>query len=239
MEDDELVSALEQDENELDRLDPVPEIVTLKSGIEVRVLDLRTRQLFKLLRIITHGAGQALMQSGLDFGDDAGVFMQKLVTLVVFSIPDAEQEAIEFLQSMLEPVGLCDKPPRDLTDKERQHNLDLWTELNQETWNPDPEDTLDLIENFVRREAKDIQALGKRVRRFLDLASKTGQLKDRSGRPSQDVKLPESSPASSTSSRTSTAGRTRKSSTSPSGGSARSSRPSRAGTGKKNAAAVP
>lgn len=240
MEDDELVSTLETaEENDLDRLDPVPEILTLKNGIEVRILELRTRQLFKLLRIVTHGAGQALMQTGLDFGDDAGVFMQKLVTLVVFSIPDAEQEAIEFLQSMVEPVGLCTKAPRDMNDKEQKRNLELWTELNQELWNPHPDDTIDLIENFVRREAADIQALGKRIRRFLELAGKTGQLKPQSGeRPSRELKLPESSPASSTSSRTSTGGRTSRSSTSGSGGSARSSRPSRAATGKRSAAAA-
>jgi hypothetical protein len=243
MDDDELAAALDGEAAEItdiDRIDPVPDTLTLKCGIEVHVLDMRTRQLFKLLRIITHGAGTAFMQAGLDFNEDPAEFMKKLVTLVLFSIPDAEQETIDFLQSMLEPVGLCAKAPRDMSAKEREGNLALWTELNQELWNPDPEDTICLVENFVRRESSDMQALGKRLSQFLQLAAKTGQLKDKSGdaRPSQDLKLPESSPASSTSSQPSTGGRTKPSSTSPSNGSGKSSPRSRQGTGRRSAAAA-
>lgn len=235
MEDEELLSALDAPDTEIDRLDPVPETATLQNGIEVRILDLRTRQLFKLLRIVTHGAGQAFIQSNLDFSDDSGVFLQKLVTLVMFSIPDAEQEAIEFLQSMVEPADLVDKDPKQLSKAERDKNIALWTELNQEIWNPEPQDTIELIEVIVRREAKDIQALGKRIGQFLKLAQKTGQLVAGS---SQEQNSPASSPASSTSSSTSTGGRTRTSKTSRSDGSGKSSRPSRSGTGRRSAAAA-
>lgn len=242
MEDAELVSALDREEDELDRLDPVPDTIMLECGIEVHVLPLRTRQLFKMLRIITHGAGQALAQSGLDFGDEPGVFMQKLVSLVLFSIPDAEQETIDFIQSMVEPAGLVDLPPRDLSEKQRARNVELWTELNKELWNPDPNDTISLVENFVKREAADLQALGKRISQFLKLADKTGQLKNKSNgggkRSSQELNLPESSPASSTSSATPTGGRTSASKTSRSGGSARSSRPSPRGSTRKSAPAA-
>jgi hypothetical protein len=244
MDDTELVESLREDtvtanDNDLDRIDPAPEVITLQCGIEVKLLPLRTRQLFKLLRVITHGAGNALMQSGLDFKEDPAVFLQKLVGLVLFSIPDAEQETIDFIQSMVEPTGLSDRAPRDMSDRERQRNIDLWTELNKELWNPDPADTLDIIENVVRREAADLQALGKRIRQFLELAAKTGQLKAESNggasRPHQDLKLPDSSPAPSTSSAASTAGRTSRSSTSRSDASGTSSPRSARASGKKNA----
>jgi hypothetical protein len=252
MEDDELVASLEDDESEdeaaddeLDRIDPQSEFVTLKCGIEVKVLPLRTRQMFKMLRIITHGAGQALQNAGLDFSEDAGVFMQKLISVVLFSIPDAEQETIDFLQSMVEPYDLVDKSPRDLSKQDREHNIELWTDLNTELWNPDPSDTLDLVERIVRREAKDIQALGNRVRGFLELASKTGQL---SGKPASDngsdparpaAKSSASSRGSSTSSRTRTAGKTSTSSTSPSDASAKSPAPSRRASGRRKEVAAP
>jgi hypothetical protein len=249
VEDDELDEESEDEEqdgpddspSEMDRIDPQSEIVTLRCGIDVKVLPLRTRQLFKMLRIITHGAGQALSNAGLDFSQDAAVFMQKLISVVLFSIPDAEQETIDFIQSMVEPAGLVDKAPRDLSKQERETNVRLWTEVNTELWNPDPSDTLDLVERIVRREAKDIQALGNRVRGFLELASKTGQLSEPAAsgpaRPASNSSA--GSRASSTSSRTSTAGRTSKSSTSRSDGSGKSAQPSRRGSGRKNVPVAP
>lgn len=242
MEDDDLVAALDEDqekpeENEIDRIDPPPATLTLACGIEVSILPLRTRQLFKMMRIITHGAGQALQNAGLDFSDEPAVFMQKLVSIVLFSIPDAEQETIEFVQAMVEPDGLVDKQPRDLNKQERERNVELWTALNLELWNPDPGDMIDLVENIIQREAKDIQALGKKIGRLIALASKTGQLNEApatSPAPTSSA----SSPASSTPSRTSTAGRTTKSSTSRSGASAKSAAPSSRASGKRSATAA-
>jgi hypothetical protein len=241
MEDEELASAVaDEPDNELDRLDPPPDFITLRSGIEVRLLPLRTRQLFKLLRIITHGAGQQLLTSGIDFADEPQVFIQKLLGLVLFSIPDAEQEAVDFLQSMIEPADLVDKPVRDMSKQEREGNIAAWTALNVEMYNPDPDDTISIIEVVVRREAADLQALGKRLRQFLELAAKMGQVKSEPAngdgpRPLQDLRLPESSPESSTSSPPSTGGKTRTSSAPRSGDSARSSPRSPRGNGRKSA----
>ncbi len=247
MEDEELAQTLEDAAAEdIDRIDPVPEYLTLTNGTEVKVVPLRTRQLFKLLRIITHGSQQAiagLSLGDLDFNkDNPAEFTRKLAGLVLFSIPDAEQEAIEFIGSMVEPADLVDKGPRDLNEKERNANIEAWTTLNMELWNPDPSDTIDILENVVRREASDIQSLGKRLRGFLEVAEKTGQLKAKSnggGRSRESVELPEPSPARSTSSRASTAGKTRSSSTSRSGASARSPRPSPSAAGKKSAQGAP
>lgn len=224
-------------DDELDRLDPVPETLILSTGTEIHLLRLGTRQLFRLLRIITHGAGPNLMQTGIDFRDDPEVFAGKLMALVLFSIPDAEEEAIGFLQSVCEPAGLSGKKPRDMTKQEREDELALWQELADDLVNPPPEDTLDIVEAVVRREAPELSALGKRLRGLLQLAQKTGQLRPGSpATPAPESQVP--SPAPSTSSPASTGGATGKSSTSRSAGSGRSPRPSEPASGRRSAAGV-
>ena len=94
------------DESELDRLDPQPVLCKMSTGFELEIVRMRTRQFFRLLRVLTHGAGPALMQTGLDFKADGAEFASKLLVLVVMSIPDAESEAIQFLTSMCRPAGV-------------------------------------------------------------------------------------------------------------------------------------
>jgi hypothetical protein len=152
--------------------------------------------------------------------------MQQLLVMVVFAIPDAEQEAMEFVQSMCQPPGIKDEPASRLTKAEREHNQELWVQMNMDLFNPTLEDTLDIIEAIVRQEAADIQSLGKRLGSLLELAQKMGQTtpeKAAEAPAGQDLTSPESSPASSTSSSTSTAGPTSGSSTSHSAGSGKSS----------------
>lgn len=245
-EDPELLDALDDDEDldpdagdELDRLDPPPETLTLSSGIEVRLLRVQTRQMFRLLRIITHGAGPNLVNISLDFNDDPAEFGQKLLTLILFSIPDAEQETIDFLQSVCEPAAKSSKRPRDMTKAEQDADLALWTDLNELLYNPPPGDTIDIIEAVARREAADLRALGKRLAAFLQLAQKAGQLRQAA---SNGIPVAPASPGSSPerliSSPVSTDGPTRKSSGSRSAGSGRSPRQSGNGSGKRNAGAA-
>jgi hypothetical protein len=214
------------DESELDRIDPEPVTCKLSTGLVVEVVRMRTRQFFRLLRVLTHGAGPALAQGGLNFGADPGEFAGKLMTLLVMSIPDAEQEAIQFLASMCRPAGLADKSARDLTKQETASNQALWDQFNEDLHNPELDDTLDLLDVIVRREAPELQALGKKMQRMFELFRKTGQDKE-SPEPElspQELNSPERSQPSSTSSATSTGGRTTTSSASRSAASASASR---------------
>jgi len=102
------------DDSELDRIDPQPRVHKLSTGFEMEVVRLRTRQFFRLLRILTHGAGPALTQTQLNFEGEAAEFAGKLLTLVLMSIPDAEAEAIAFLASMCRPHGIIDKAESQL-----------------------------------------------------------------------------------------------------------------------------
>jgi hypothetical protein len=198
------------DESELDRIDPQPETCKLSTGFQVDVVRMRTRQFFRLLRVLTHGAGPALTQSGLDFSAPGEEFGQKLLMLVVMSIPDAEQEAIGFLASMCRPTGITDKPSGQLTKQENEANQALWGRFNEELHNPELEDTLDLIEVIVRQEAPELQALGKKLQRTWKIFQATGQDKEKPEAEAtpQEINSRELSPQPSTSSATSTGGPT-------------------------------
>lgn len=226
------------DESELDRLDPEPVICKLSTGFQVEVVRLKTRQFFRLLKILTHGAGPAMVRAGLDFKTGGEQFTQQLVLLVIMSIPDAEQDAISFLQSMCKPVGIVDKPDSALTKQQKADNTRLWEEFTQELFNPDPADTLDLIEAVVQREAPELQALGKKLQRMLEMFRATGQDKEpKEPEPTpaeMSAASPVSSPPPSTSSPASTDGPTSTSTTSRSAGSAKSSKqpaPAASGSG--------
>jgi hypothetical protein len=211
---------------ELDRLDPDATVLKFKNGFQVEVLRLKTRQFFRLLKILTHGAGPAMLQLQLD-PSDPDQFGQKLLMLMLISIPDAEQDAIQFLSSMTRPVGLKDRPDSQLSKQEKENNQGLWDKFYEEMNNPDPWDTVDLVEAIITQESEDIQALGKRLASMLQLARKTGaggEKLDEAPTPQELSDLPAASPPPSTSSPVSTDGATSTSTTSPSAGSGSASK---------------
>lgn len=155
---------------------PEDEYVTLSSGTKISLQPLKARQFFKLLRIITHGAGGMLLNMKFSGEDTPEEFGAKLLALVGFSIPDAEDEVIDFLLAMTKPVGLIEG--KALNKQDREINNKLSEDLVAELYNPELEDLVTLVEAVVKREAEDLQALGKRLMAMFDLAKKTGQIPD-------------------------------------------------------------
>ena len=200
-------------ESELDRIDPEGEIIALEDGTKVRVVRLRTRQFFRLMKVLTHGGGEALVKL-IDFNAPAEEFTQRLSMAVLFSIPDAEAEAVSFIQSMVRPPDVAPPEIERVTKDKAEADDAKYAELHRKMFNPPLEDTVSVIEQVIRQEAGDIQALGKRLAGLMKLAERTGQL--RPGKP-ESVEQTVSSvptPPSSTASPASTDGPTRKSSTS-------------------------
>jgi hypothetical protein len=189
------------EDSELDRIDPQPREVKLSTGFSVELARLRTRQFFRLLRILTHGAGPALTQAQLNFDGEASEFAARLLTLVVMSIPDAEEETIRFLASMTRPVGVVDKPATQLTKQEAAANKALWDQFGEEMHNPDLTDLLDLTEAIIEQESPELQALGKKLRTMFALFQKTGQDKEapEPEAPVEEITLPAPSRRRSTS----------------------------------------
>jgi hypothetical protein len=146
---------------DVDILEGEPTTVELSDGREVDIQRLKTRQLFKLLKIVTRGGADLVGNLRLpDSSDDTSEFTTQLLALVAFSIPEAEDEAIEFIQSMVLPVGTDLKPKNRAA---REANQELFDELSTFLANPEIEDTIAIIEAIVRIESKDIQRLGKRL----------------------------------------------------------------------------
>lgn len=139
------------------------------ADIDVFVEKLRTRQLFKFIKIITTGAGPALADLSIGADSNAEDLTQQLLAILLISIPDAEQESIDFLRSMVKPVGLIE-PEKSKTD--RQVNVEKYTELFSLLDNPEPEDTIALLVKIVRDEAPNMMALGKQIAALLPSAAK-------------------------------------------------------------------
>lgn len=208
--------------DELAALDPIPETVTLVSGTQVVLLDLRTKQFFKFLRIITHGALPIMRDPAmlrLDADTDPEAFTGRLLSLLMLAIPDADEEALDFVRSMCAPAGLIEG--RRLNKQDTERNTALWDQLDLELANPELDDLITIIEAIVRRESADIQALGKRLLAMFSLARKTGQLNPAQPSPNPTSPAPSSSadsPAPTTLSPPNTDGLTSASVTYASGG---------------------
>lgn len=217
-------------QSDLDRIDPDAATVTLASGTEIQITRLRTRQFFRLLKVLTHGGGEMLVRT-LDFSAPGDEFAQRLAMAILFSIPDAEQEAILFVQSMCLPVGVAPPEVRRRDKRQREDDDAAFAALAEELFNPPLDDTVTIVEAVIKQEAGDIQALGKRLAGLLNLADRTGRLKP--GAPEKTPGPEEladrssaTTPPSSTSSAPSTDGPTNGSSARASAASARSRKPS-------------
>jgi hypothetical protein len=145
--------------NDVDALSPSPDTVTLESGLVVRVERLRTRGMFKLLKVVTRGGGPILMQMPLDF-NDTEAFVQQFLAVVVMAVPEAEDEAIEFIRAMVAPADFI---PDAKSKADKQKNEDLFARLSQELDDPEIGDTFEIITKIIQNEASDIVALGKRL----------------------------------------------------------------------------
>lgn len=153
--------------DELERLDPAPLKLALESGTAFDLEPLKLRQFLRLLRIVTRGAADVLDQAELDFNDPQA-FMQTFLGMVLFSIPEAEEETVDFIKSVVRPSNLTGDAKKDLA---------LVQSLSAELDNPELEDTITIVQALVEREAEDLRALGKRLAGMLRTAEKLGATK--------------------------------------------------------------
>lgn len=148
---------------DLDALSPSSDTITLESGFEVKIERLRTRGMFKLLKIVTRGAGPILMQMKLNF-EDSEAFVGQLLAVVMMAIPEAEDEALEFIQFMTVP---SEYNPDSKAKGAAEKNKELFERLALELDDPNPLDTMNIIARIIENESHDIQALGKQLAALL------------------------------------------------------------------------
>ena len=154
--------------SETERFEPEPEKLALLDGTLIAIEPLRLRQFLKLLRIITRGGAQVMGTISFSPDMEEGEFVQQLLALVLFSVPEAEDEVIEFLQAVVIPADLTGVVA---DDAEKRVSLLMALE------NPEAEDTLIIIQAIIEKEGPDIRALGKRLRAMFAVAQKMGQVK--------------------------------------------------------------
>jgi hypothetical protein len=153
-------------EDEMERLDPVPDTYTFADGTTVAVERLRTRQFFKLLRIITHGGMDALQSIRLDPSQGTEVFTENLIALLIFAVPESEDETIDFLRSMVVAQQVTvpdDVPPANAAKFAQRLQEEAKARVDAEFMNMGLDDLLGLVEVIIRREAPELKALGKRL----------------------------------------------------------------------------
>lgn len=148
---------------DVQRLLPDPTApVELVNGSKVRIKPLRLREFLAMLKIVTRGAAMAMGSVRLDTNDED--FAQSLISLFLFAIPEAEDEAVDFIRLMVEPIGPFADGERDAAENKLFEDLD----------NPELEDIVTIVEGVIQREGKDLRALGKRLGTMLEVARKTG-----------------------------------------------------------------
>lgn len=152
-------------EEDVQRLVPDPGApVTLENGSRVIIKPLKLREFLAMLKIVTRGAAMAMGSVRLDTNDED--FAQSLISLFLFAIPEAEDEAVDFIRLMVQPAGPFAEGEQEAAA------IKLFDDLE----NPELEDIVTIIEGVIRRDGKDLRALGKRLGGMLEIARKTGQV---------------------------------------------------------------
>lgn len=137
----------------------------LSTGTRVTIKQLKLREFLSLLRIVTRGAAPALGSVNLDF-DNPNQFVQSLFGIVLFAIPEATEETIEFVQQIVEPA--------DLKGLDAKAQMAKRESLYEELFNPELEDLINIVAVVISSEGSDLQKLGKRLKTMFGVASKMG-----------------------------------------------------------------
>lgn len=161
--------------NDVDAILAEPQILTLESGLPINVLRIRTRATMSLLKILTRGAGEALATIRFGEGTSQEEFTGQLLGAVILSIPEAEDETIEFLRRVVEPANL--RTGSRLTAGDREWNSDQEALLAAELEDPSLDDLVTIVSEIVKVEGPHIMALGKRLAAILPTALKVEEQK--------------------------------------------------------------
>lgn len=153
--------------------------VTLSNGHRLPLRQLKAKQLFVLMRIITRGGFQLVPQllTGMGMWTPTE-FANQLIALLVWAVPEAPEATFEFLRTMIEfPLD----EQGQLTEQGKE-DVNLLVD-------PEMEDVVEIITTIVMDNKDDLVSLGKKMRSALDVMRKTGQLKDQTKEASSDLTL--------------------------------------------------
>lgn len=92
----------ESDVEDLEPILPTP-FFTEVAGCKCTVRRLKTREFLMLMQVLTSGLGPALGEVKLDFTDEDTI-ARDLSALMLLAVPNAVDEFMQFLRSVVEPV---------------------------------------------------------------------------------------------------------------------------------------
>lgn len=136
--------------------------VELLDGFRVTVNRLRLREFLALMKVVTRGASPLMASIQLDSAEDTTTFAKNFLGLLMFAIPEAEDEIIDFVRMIVVPQA--------------GSNPDTLLAIDVAMANPDLEDVVIILEKLVEQEASSVQSLGKRLASLFSLARKLGQV---------------------------------------------------------------
>lgn len=161
--------------------DPIP--LTLISGFPIKVERLRMRATMALLKILTRGAGEALLSMRLGRDTDPEEFTGVLLGAILVSIPEAEDETIEFIRRMVSPAIIHEGR---ITPGDKAWNDEQYETLRNELEDPELDDLMTILSEIIKNEAPHVLALGKQLVALLPVAlraEKSDQKSDGTGEP--------------------------------------------------------
>jgi hypothetical protein len=153
--------------------------VTLSNGHRLPLRQLKAKQLFVLMRIITRGGFQLVptLLAGMGTWTPAE-FANQLIALTVWAVPEAPEATLEFLRTMVDfPVN----EEGNLTEQGKE-DVNLLVD-------PEMEDVVEIITAIVMENKDDLVSLGKKMRSAMEVMKKTGQLKNPGSEGSSDLTL--------------------------------------------------
>ncbi len=160
-------------DTDMDTIDPEPTPLTLLSGTPIKVNRLRTRETMKLLKILMGGAGDVLLNLRFDAETDSQEFVGTLLGAMLLSIPEKQDETIDFVRIMVSPASLIERPK---SGPEHEVNAKLSEDLDAEMDNPELDDLLTIVEQVIKIEGPHILALGKRIALLLGMEQKKSEI---------------------------------------------------------------
>jgi hypothetical protein len=156
-------------ESEVEILDPeVPKVIPLSDGTRVEIQRIKMRQVLRFLKLLTAGGVDLPSQDDPDFGN-------KLLGSLIEAIPNAEDEAVAFVGSLVLPADLHEG--RRLSKEQKEENLELLDALDDLMFNPELEDLLSILEIVIKVETPYLRSLGKRVAALLPQAQAEAEKK--------------------------------------------------------------
>lgn len=158
-------------ETDTDAIVTEPRALTLENGVEVRVERIRLRQLMRFLKILTRGAGGALSSLSLSEDSSQEEFATNILMATILAFPEAEDESVDFLTSMVSPAGLIEG--KKLSKAEMEINDGKYQAVIEALHNPELDDTVAIITAIVEVEGPHIRSLGKQLATLLKAQKKS------------------------------------------------------------------